>query len=114
MISALAMAAATAAGCLFVMPALPTGWKPRWALWVLGASLGVGLGLALTSCLYFVLLQVSVASPLLAIAVTLASAIAWYWWFRNKRSTVACAPQPVPRVSLFAGTASWAWPCSFK
>jgi hypothetical protein len=84
----LAILSTVAAGCLILLSIAPiAGWKPRWAAWLLAVSLGAGLGIAIDSSLFFLLLLLGVpgAAWALPYAVLLAAA-AVFWSFRAHRT----------------------------
>jgi hypothetical protein len=89
----LAIFSTVAAGCLIVSSFAPIAdWKPRWAAWLLAVSLGAGLGVALNSSLFFLLLVLGVpgAAWALPYAVLLAAA-ATYWSLRVGRTALPAA-----------------------
>ena len=83
-------------------------WKPRWAAWLLALSLGAGLGIAIDSSLFFLLLLLGVpgAAGALPYAVLLAAA-AVFWSFRALRTgrPVASLLAGLPESPAFA----WNW-----
>jgi hypothetical protein len=103
----IALLATVSAGCLLVLAILPVeNWEPRWAAWLLAASLGAGLGIAVNSCLLFLLLRAPGAARVVPYAVLLATAAAC-WLFRRRRSArgaVSVVPWP-HRGSTFR----WNW-----
>lgn len=104
-----AIVSAVAAGCLILLSMAPIAeWKPRWAAWLLALSLGAGLGVALNSFLFFLLLLLGVpgAAWALPFAVLLAAA-AVFWSFRalrTARPAASLVPGP-PETPAFR----WNW-----
>lgn len=98
------MLAAVAAGCLIVWWTLPVAdWKPRWAAWLLAASLGAGLGIALYSGLYLLFFRVPFGARALPFAVLLASGALWQ--FRRRKS----APGPPCGLPAPHGNPAFRW-----
>ncbi|MGO9094783.1 MAG: hypothetical protein ACLQGV_06125 [Bryobacteraceae bacterium] len=105
----LAILSTVAAGCLILLSMTPIAeWKPGWAAWLLALSLGAGLGIAIDSSLFFLLLLLGVpgAAGALPYAVLLAAA-AVFWSFRARRTArpVASLLAGLPESPAFA----WNW-----
>jgi|SRR5579871_1737099 len=94
---------AIALGWIIVRLLMPSeNWKPAWLRWVMEISLGTGIGLGLTSCLYFTLLWAGVLSRTLVMAseaVLLLAAVALLLVRRGRTKT------EVPPAPGF----SWNW-----
>ena len=96
------------------IPAIVIGWlivrllnpnrKRAWLDWVLEISLGTGVGLGLTSCIYFAMVLTGIASRAALFAVELIVIAALALLLRRSRTAAPeVAPQPSPQPS------PWIW-----
>lgn len=97
MTAVLAVALAVVTGCLAVRLVRPGGGlAPRWAALMLEISLGAGVGVALSSTVFFLLLVAGAASRWVVLSVELAllAGLAVLLYVRHKGETEA-EPKPV-------------------